>query len=159
MEQAEVAATLRSFVSRSGAVHVVAATPAGMFGCDASGYVSFQLTEEDEPIEVTIDLRAVAAELDVDPHALPPFDADALAGEVTGPLGGLEHTAAAALSLSRALGAPTVVVVWLATEDDTELAISARDGEGCVVVLGDEQFEMDESWPPRGGQPPENPAA
>jgi hypothetical protein len=26
-------------------------------------------------------------------------------------------------------------------------------------VLGDEQFEMDESWPPRGGQPPENPAA
>jgi hypothetical protein len=133
MEQAEVAATLRWFVSRSGVVHVVAATPAGTFGCDATGYVTFHVDEEDDPVEVAHDPDAVAVALDV------------------APLDGVEHTAQAALSLSRALGPPTVVVVWMPTEDDMELAISARDGEGVVVVLGDEQFEMDEGWPPPSG--------
>jgi hypothetical protein len=133
MEHAEVAATLRWFVSRSDVVHVVAATPAGTFGCDATGYVTFQVDEQDEPVEVAHDPHALAAELDVTPTA------------------GMEHTARAALSLSRALGAPTAVVVWLPTEDDLELAISVRDGEGVVVVLGDEELEMDEGWPPPAG--------
>jgi hypothetical protein len=151
MEQAEVAATLRWFVSRSGVAHVVAATPAGMFGCDATGFVTVQADEADDPLEVAHDPDAVAAALDVTPIALPAFAADEDAGEVTGPLGGLEHTAEAALSLSRALGAPTVVVVWLLTEDDTELAISARDGEGVVVVLGDEMFDLEDGGPRPGG--------
>jgi hypothetical protein len=145
MEQAEVAATLRWFVSRSGVTHVVAATPAGTFGCDATGYVTVQADEADDPVEVARDAAAAAVALDVTPIAP----------------GGMEHAAEAALSLSRALGAPTAVVVWLPTEDDIDLAISARDGEGVVVMLGDEEIEMEEGWPPPssasgGGQDPGN---
>jgi hypothetical protein len=152
MEQPEVAATLRSFVSRGGAVHVVAATPNGMFGCDAAGTVTFQVGEEDEPVVLEVE-EATPAALDVEPRRLPPFVADELLGEVSGPLGGLEHVAEAALALSRALGEPSAAVVWLETTDDTQLAISAREGEGVVVVIGDESFQMDEGWPPRRPAP------
>jgi len=31
--------------------------------------------------------------------------------------------------------------------------LSAREGDGVVIVIGEEQYEMDESWPPRP-QPP-----
>ncbi len=79
---------------------------------------------------------------------------DELRGEVHGPLGGLEHVAEAVLSLTRALGAPSVAMTWPPTTDDeTELVVSGRDGEGVVVVIGDESFTMDESWPPKRPAP------
>jgi len=31
--------------------------------------------------------------------------------------------------------------------------LSAREGEGVVVVIGEEQFQMDEGWPPRPEPP------
>lgn len=135
MEQAQVAATLRWFVARSGAVHVVAATPAGTFGCDASGHVTVQRTDDDEPVAVAARPGAAPAALDVEPLRADPEDE-------------LEASAAAALALSRALGTAIPVVVWLADADGTELAISARDGEGVVIVLGEEQIEMEAGWPP-----------
>jgi hypothetical protein len=133
MEQAEVAATLRWFVARSGVVHVVAQTAYGTFGCDGSGHVTVQHDEAQEPVAVTVDRAAVAPDVDVGPEA----------GAA------VEDAARAALALSRALGAPpAVVAVWLAGEDDLEVAVTAQDGEDVVVMLGDEEIEMEAGWPP-----------
>jgi hypothetical protein len=95
MELEQVGATLRSFVSKSGALQAVAATPLGIVTCDGTGAVFFQETDEDEP-------RAIDVK-DVTP----------------------------------------------ATDDEIQFVVSGRDGEGVVVVIGDESFTMGEDWPPK----------
>lgn len=153
MELEQVGATLRAYVSRSGAVQAVAAVEGGIVTCDATGTVAVQRGEDDEPelLEVEgVEPSALGFEL----KRLPPFAVDELRGEVSGPMGGLEHVAEGVLALSRALGSPSVAFAWPPTTDDTPLVISAREGEGVVVVIGDEQFEMDENWPPRRAQGP-----
>jgi hypothetical protein len=149
MELEQVGATLRSFVSKSGALQAVAATPLGIVTCDATGAVFFQETDADEPRE--IDVKGVTpATLDMELKRLPPFVVDELRGEVHGPLGGLEHVAEGVLSLTRALGAPSVAMTWPpATDDEIQFVVSGRDGEGIVVVIGDESFTMGEDWPPK----------
>ena len=149
MELEEVGATLRSFVSKSGALQAVAATPIGIVTCDGTGAVSFQESDEAEP--VAVDVAGVApATLDMELKRLPPFVVDELRGEVHGPLGGLEHVAEGVLSLTRALGAPSAAMTWPpATDEETQFVVSGRDGEGVVVVIGDESFTMDEGWPPQ----------
>ncbi len=152
MELPQVGATLRSYVSKSGALQAMAAVPAGLVTCDATGAVTLQ-EEEDGP-EVIVDVSgATAVPLDLEVKRLPPFQADASSGEVSGPLGGLEHVAEGVLALSRALGSPSVAFAWLPTTDDTPLILSAREGEGVVVVIGEETYEMDEGWPPRRPAP------
>ena len=54
MELEEVGATLRSFVSKSGALQAIAATPMGLVTCDGTGAVFFQETEDDEPVQVEV---------------------------------------------------------------------------------------------------------
>jgi hypothetical protein len=149
MELEQVGATLRSFVSKSGALHAVAATPLGIVTCDGTGAVFFQETDEDEPRQ--IDVKGVEpATLDMELKRLPPFVVDELRGEVHGPLGGLEHVAEGVLSLTRALGAPCGALSWPpATDDEIQFVVSGRDGEGVVVVIGDESFTMGEDWPPK----------
>jgi hypothetical protein len=149
MELEQVGATLRSFVSKSGALQAVAATPLGIVTCDGTGAVFFQETDADEPRE--IDVKGVTpATLDTELKRLPPFVVDELRGEVHGPLGGLEHVAEGVLSLTRALGAPSVAMTWPpATDDEIQFVVSGRDGEGVVVVIGDESFTMGEDWPPK----------
>jgi hypothetical protein len=148
MELGEIGATLRAYVSRSGALQAVAATEHGIVTCDGTGVVTVQDHEDAESLPVPW-RGAEAADLGVELKRLPPFDADAEAGEVSGVLGGLEHVAEGVLALARALGPPSVALAWLPTLDgETTLAISAREGEGLVVVIGDEQYEMDEGWPP-----------
>jgi hypothetical protein len=153
MELPEIGATLRSYVSRSGALQAVAAVPAGIVTCDGDGVVTVQQDEDDEA--VALEWRgAQAAELSIEPKRLPPFDADAIAGEVSGPLGGLEHVAEGVLALAEVLGAPGVALTWMPTLDgETTFALSARAGEGVVIVIGDEVYEMDEGWPPRRPAP------
>ncbi len=149
MELEQVGATLRAFVSKSGALQVVAATPLGIVTCDGTGAVAFQETDEDEPVAVDV-AGAEPVALDMELKRLPPFIVDELRGEVHGPLGGLEHVAEGVLSLTRALGAPSVAMAWPPTTDDeTQFVVSGRDGEGVVVVIGDESFTMDEGWPPK----------
>jgi hypothetical protein len=151
MDLPEVAATLRSYVSRSGTLQAVAATPAGLVVCDGAGHVTLQEPDED-PVE--LDWRAAEPlDLGVELKRLPAFDVDAEKGEVTSVLGGLEHVADGVAALAAALGAPIAVLVWLPTADEeTELVISGREGEGLVVVIGDEQYELGtagEGWPPQ----------
>jgi hypothetical protein len=148
MELGAIGATLRSYVSRSGALQAVAATEHGIVTCDDTGAVTVQEHEDAE--SVPVEWRgSEAADLGVELRRLPPFFADATAGEVSGPIGGLEHVAEGLLALARVLGPPSVAVAWLPTRDgETTLAISAREGEGLVVVIGDEQYEMEEGWPP-----------
>lgn len=149
MELEQVGATLRSFVSKSGALQAVVATPIGIVTCDGAGAVTFQESEADEA--VVVDVAGVGpATLDMELKRLPPFVVDELRGEVHGPLGGLEHVAEGVLSLTRALGGPSVAMTWPPTTDDeTQFVVSGRDGEGVVVVIGDESFTMDEGWPPK----------
>src|SRR3954470_14576454 len=130
MELEEVGATLRSFVSKSGALQAIAATPMGLVTCDGTGTVFYQETEDDDP--VLVDVKGVTpAELDMELKRLPPFVVDEPAGEVHGPLGGLEHVAEGVLSLTRALGSPSVAMTWPpATDDETQFVVSGRDGEG-----------------------------
>lgn len=149
MELEQVGATLRSFVSKSGALQAVAATPLGIVTCDGAGAVFFQETDEDEPVQV--DVKGVEpTALDMELKRLPPFVVDGARGEVHGPLGGLEHVAEGLLSLTRALGAPSVAMTWPpATDDEIQFVLSGRDGEGVVVVIGDESFTMGDDWPPK----------
>ena len=143
MDLPEVAATLRSYVSRSGTLQAVAATPAGLVTCDATGLVTLQEPDSDEdPVE--LDWRtAEPLELGVEVRRLPAFDVDAERGEVTSVIGGLEHVADGVAALATAFGAPNVVLVWLPTaEPERTLVISGREGEGLVVVIDDEQFDL-----------------
>jgi hypothetical protein len=148
MELAEIAATLRSYVSKSGTLEAVAMVADDVVvRCDGGGRVTVERGEaEAEPVDHA---GATPAELGMELKRLPPFDVDAVKGEVSGPLGGLEHMALGVRALARALGERTVALAWLETlDEETALAISAREGEGVVVVIGDEQFQMDEGWPP-----------
>lgn len=148
MELAQVAATLRSYVSKSGMLEAMALVEDDVVvRCDGRGRVVVERGEDGEPEPV--DHRAAEPlPIDLELKRLPPFAVDQATGEVSGPLGGLEHVALGVLRLSRALGGFSVAIAIVPTTDDTMLAISARDGEGVVVVIGDEQFEMDEGWPP-----------
>ncbi|HEU4657570.1 MAG TPA: hypothetical protein VFR97_08600 [Capillimicrobium sp.] len=154
MELEQVAATLRSYVSKSGMLEALAVVADDVVvRCDGRGKVFVERGEDGEP--EPIDHRAAEpVPIGLDLKRLPPFAVDAETGEVSGPLGGLEHVALGVLRLSRAIGGFCVAIAFVPTTDDTPLAISARDGEGVVVVIGDEQFEMDEGWPPEGLAPP-----
>jgi hypothetical protein len=139
MEEAELAATLRRFVADSGVAHVVAATGGATYGCDAAGSVTRQAGPDAAPVVLGPD-EAAGVALDVE----------------RGEREELEDAARAALALARALAPGAEVVVWVAGEDDLETAVSARHDGGVTVVLGDEEIEMEEGWPPPagGGQAP-----
>jgi len=142
-----VVVLLREFLHRSGAVRAVAALE---HGGDAAIVDCAQL----QPIEVTTGGRTVvlphAIELDTPALAvpevtqLPPFAVSAALGEITSPLGGVEHYARAVHALAAVLpGARSVALVtWSTTDPETPLSISARGDEPLVVSLGDEEFEL-----------------
>ena len=141
-----VAATLRDFVARAGALRAVALLDRGrdsdplVVECAADGAV-----EADEAGKVRrLPPAADAAPLAVPHvHRLPPMDVDAGSGEVTGTIGGLQHLATAVGELAGALGGRSVATVQFATTDpDTPLAVSARAGEAPVVALGDRTFTL-----------------
>ena len=150
MELEQVGATLRAYVAASGAVQAVAAVAGGIVTCDEHGAVAVQIDPDDDPAELDVS-GAEAVPIGMELKRLPPFIVDEQLGEVSGPLGGLEHVAEGVLALSSALGAPSVAFAWPPTTDGTPLVISAREGEGVVVVIGEEQYQMDEGWPPRPG--------
>jgi hypothetical protein len=148
----EVVVTLREFLHRSGATRACAVVP----GMDEPALVDVGRLQ---PVEVAIGERVVqlphALELPAlplplgDVRQLPHFDVDREKGEVASPLGGLEHYGEAVLHLAEVLGIGSVALATWATNDpETPLSISARGGDPLVVALGEEEFEMDPSWPP-----------
>jgi hypothetical protein len=155
-----VAATLREFVHRSGALRAVA-----LVGRDPGEAPAVVETGRLAPIEVDLGDRIVhlphGAELDVvipalpDVRQLPPFDVDAATGEVAGTIGGLEHLVAGVQGLADVLGGRNVAMaVFETTDEDAPLAITARAGgaDPVVITIGEDQFEL---APP--GQPADVP--
>lgn len=144
-----VAATLLSYLASSGALVATALTEVGTITADVTG--SVLLERADAPGPEPLDpgaARPLALEAQV--RTLPPFDVDPVAAEVRAPLGALEHVAEGVRALARAFGGRSVALVQFPTADEeTPFALSARDGEGIVVVIGDEQFEMAREWPGR----------
>jgi len=68
---------------------------------------------------------------------------DVHSGELSAPLGAIEHLADAVLALATAFGGRTVASVEFATSDpDTPITFAARAGERVVLAAGEEQFEL-----------------
>lgn len=143
---------LREFLHRSGAIRAVAVV--GLEDDVALVDVGQLL-----PVEVTIGARVVhlphTLQLDAvalmvpEVKQLPAFDVDAATGEVSSPLGGLEHYAIAVRDLAQILGAENVALAtWETTTPEVPLSITARaSGSALVLTLGDEEFEMEPGWP------------
>src|SRR4051794_32432967 len=105
-----VAATLRAFVTASGALGASALVEAGTVDVEADGSASLEPAASPvaEPLDATAG-KPLALGLEV--RALPPFAVDAASGEVSAPLGALEHAAEGVRALAGALGGRSVVVV------------------------------------------------
>lgn len=143
---------LREFLHRSGALRTVAVVALE----DDTAVVDVARLQ---PVEVTIGERTVqlphALELDAaallvpEVKQLPPFEVDPATGEVSSPLGGLEHYALAVRDLAGILGAENVALVtWETTDPEVPLSITARASEdGLLVLLGEEEFETEPTWP------------
>ncbi len=150
---AEMVVTLRTFVHAAGALEATLlldqgeAVPPLVVECPAVGPVL--LGEGEEVVQLDAD-RLAAAPLPLpDVRALPPFEVDAVRAEITAPLGGVEHHARAVGSLAEAFPGRSVLSVVFATTDPAiPLQLVARSGEPMVLGLGEEQFELDASWPP-----------
>ena len=141
-----VAATLRDFVARAGALRAVALLDRGrdsdplVVECGADGAVEVDEAGKVRRLPPAADAAPLAAP---HVHRLPPMDVDAGSGEVTGTIGGLQHLATAVGELAAALGGRSVATVQFATTDpDTPLAVSARADEAPVVALGDRTFAL-----------------
>ena len=142
-----VAATLLSYVTASGALGATAIVDDGMVDVEADGSASLERPES--PLAEPLDAQSaepLALRLDV--RRLRPFVVDVEKGEVTGAMGALEHFAEGVRALAAAVGDGSVVLVrFPATDDETPFALAAREGQGLVVAIGDDQYEMDPSWP------------
>lgn len=148
-DERTVAATLLAYVQASGALMATAAVDGGTVTVDATGDALAERSDAPGPEPVDAG-GAEALELGFTPRTLPPMAVDAVRGEISGPLGALEHLAGGVLALAAALGGRSVALVQFPTADEeTPFALSAREGEGMVVVIGDEQYEMSPEWPPR----------
>ncbi|HEV7460668.1 MAG TPA: hypothetical protein VGN78_09035 [Solirubrobacteraceae bacterium] len=141
-----VAATLRDFVARAGALRAVALLDRGagaapiVIDCDDAGAVEVEENGEARGVTVASDSAPLAL---VHVHALPAMDVDPASGDVTGTIGGLQHLAGAVGELAAALGGRSVATVQFQTSNpDAPLAVSARPGEPPVFALGDETFGL-----------------
>ncbi len=143
---------LREFLHRSGALRTVAVVELE----DDTAVVDVARLQ---PVEVTIGERTVqlphALKLDAaalvvpEVKQLPAFEVDPATGEVSSPLGGLEHYAIAVRDLAGVLGADNVALVtWETTDGDVPLTITARASDDALLVtLGEAEFETEPGWP------------
>jgi hypothetical protein len=155
----EVVALLRDYLHRTGAVRAVALVdrapgegPA-VVDCGRLAPVEVDLGDRRVYLPHGIDLDVAPPELPP-LRQLPPFEIDAQAGEVSGPIGGLEHVVDGVRALAAALGGRNVALAQFETSDpDAPLTVTARaePGEPLVVALGEEEFELAPGWPQRNG--------
>jgi hypothetical protein len=146
----EAVATARAFAERSGAARVVLLIDRGegqsalMVDLDASG--DAEITDGDAVATVPH-----GALVPAEPHALPEIRAipatairiDMLTGELSAPIGAIEHLADSVTALAATLGGRSVATAEFATSDtDLPIAIAARPGEPAILSAGDDQFEL-----------------
>lgn len=149
---AQLAVTLRAFVSAAGALEATLLLDQGdgvpplAVACPADGPAL--LGEGEDVVQLDV-VRLSAAPLPLPAvRALPPFEVDALRAEIAAPLGGVEHQARAVRELAEAFPGRTVLLVTFATSDpEAPLTIAARPGEPLVLALGEQEFEMAAGWP------------
>lgn len=150
---AQIAVTLRSFVHAAGALEATllldqgSEVPPLVVECPAVGPVL--LGEGEDGVQLDAD-RLAAQPLPLpDVRELPPFEVDAVRGEITGPLGGVEHHARAVRELVALFPGRSVLAAAFATTDpQTPLQIVVRTDDPIVLALGEEaQFEMAPGWP------------
>ena len=146
-DPATVAATLEAFVRATGAEGASALIAAGVVEVDDEGSASFEPT--DSPMAEPLDPRdGEPLDLGLAVRKLPPFRVTAETGEVSAPMGALEHLAEGIRAVAAAIGGNSVALVrFPATDGETPFALAARQDEGLVVVIGDEQYEMGAEWP------------
>lgn len=143
---------LREFLHRSGAIRAVAviALEDDLAIVDVGRLLPVEVTIGERVVQLPHALALDAAALMVpEVRQLPAFDVDPQTGEVSSPLGGLEHYAIAVRQLAQLLGAENVALAsWETTTPDVPLSITARASEETLVLaLGEEEFEMEPGWP------------
>ncbi|MBJ7518990.1 MAG: hypothetical protein JHC84_04775 [Solirubrobacteraceae bacterium] len=75
---------------------------------------------------------------------LPVMDVDAVAGQVTGTIGGLHMLADAVAGIATLVGGRSVVAAdYETTNPEIPLGLAARPGDPVVVLLGDDEFVLD----------------
>jgi hypothetical protein len=137
-----VAATLLAYLDASGALSASAATPEAIVDV-APGAAQMQGLDDEDPAPLDPG-DAAPLEVAVGAEDLPPFRVDQQTGEVSAPFGVLEAFADDVRALAKALGEHAVALVAAPTSDGTPFALSAREGEGLVVVIGDETYPWED---------------
>jgi hypothetical protein len=142
---AEAIATVRAFQERANALRVVLILePATMI--DVAPGEDTEITEGETLTTLPVDAHLPAA-----PKPLPeirPVPASAIAidvatGELSAPIGTIDHLATSVLSLAGAFGGRSVASAEFATSDPAmPITLAAREGERVVLGAGDAQFEL-----------------
>jgi hypothetical protein len=147
---------LRDFLHASGALRAVAVVerPDGhgeaIVDCGRLAAIEVDLGDRVLVLPHSAPLDVAAPALP-EVRQLPPFEVDAAAGTLAGPLGAIEHLARAVRALAELLGGRGVALVQFETTDpEAPLAITARAGgeEPLVLAIGEEEHEMEPGWPP-----------
>jgi hypothetical protein len=146
----EAVATARAFARRSGATRIVLLVdrgeeePALMVDLDATG--DTEVTDGE-----TVATIPGGALVPAEPRKLPEVRAipataitiDMETGELSAPIGAIEHLAGAVKRLAAAFGGRSVATAEFATRaPDLPITIAARYGEPPLLLAGDEQFEL-----------------
>lgn len=148
-----VVATLRAFVERAGAESAVLVLDQGddlapaVVDCPAQGAV--EISEGAEGIVLERPDALAGEPLAVpDVRSFSPFDVDVESGQVSGPLGALDHLGRAVRDLAALFPGRSAVTVTFASSDPAApLSLAARRGEPMVLALGEEQFDPPAGWP------------
>lgn len=143
---------LREFLHRSGAIRVVAVVGLedDVALVDVGRLRAVEVTVGERVVHLPHALQLDAAVLMVpEVKQLPAFDVDPSTGDVSSPLGGLEHYAIALRQLAQILGEDNVALAtWETTTPEAPLSITARASEDVLILaLGEEEFEMEPGWP------------
>jgi hypothetical protein len=147
----EAVATARAFAEHTRATRVVLLIDRGdeasalMVDVDPEG--DTEVTDEEELASipagalVPADPRPVRAELTHVPATAITIDPET--GELSAPIGAIEHLAHAVTALAQAFGGRSVATAEFATSDPAlPITIAAREGEPPLLSAGGEQFEL-----------------
>jgi hypothetical protein len=144
----EAVATARAFASAAGANRVVLLidrgrdVPALMVEVDAGGEA--QVTDAGS-VTTVAETAAPPRPLPHEVRAIPAtaITLDLDTGELSAPIGSIEHLARALHALATSYGGRTVATAEIPTRDPgLPITIAVREGEPAILSAGDEQYEL-----------------
>jgi hypothetical protein len=105
-----------------------------------------------EPVQITLTHGDTATEVtssaapkplpEIRPAPATAITLDTTTGELSAPIGTIEHLALSVKALAHAFGGLTVATAEFATRD-IPITFAARDGEPVLLQAADEQYELD----------------